>query len=255
MELQGKGWHIFKPLQQEGSLVLENNVFPISPHGLFLFRASSQPERTTTKPLSYLLLPIETQLLVQYSTAQTNFIPLIHHPFRYTLLTEEERIPVEKQLEALTTFEKNDTFGNDIAYQMELLRLLVMIVPLFCREEEPEGSQTHERVVPILEYIGENLSEPLCLEQIATHFYVSKPYLCRMFKAVTGSTVMEYIISCRIEKACQLLMQGYSVQRAGELSGFYDNSHFIRTFGRMVGCSPGKYAKGFTAQIEGVSNT
>lgn len=255
MELQVQGWHIFKPLQQEGSLVLENNIFPISTNALFLFRASSQPKLTASIPLQYLLLPIETQLLVKYSTAQTNFIPLIHHPFRYTQLTEEERVRVEKQLGVLLTFKKNNAFGNDIAYQIELLHFLVLIVPLFCREEEPEGSQTHERVVPILEYIGENLSEPLCLEQIATHFYVSKPYLCRMFKAVTGSTVMEYIISCRIEKACQLLMQGYSVQRAGELSGFYDNSHFIRTFGRMVGNSPGKYAKGFTAQIEGVSDT
>ena len=31
--------------------------------------------------------------------------------------------------------------------------------------------------------------------------------------------------------------------QAGELSGFSDNSHFIRTFGHLTGTSPGRYAK------------
>ena len=44
-------------------------------------------------------------------------------------------------------------------------------------------------------------------------------------------------------KARQLLKEGVSVQQAGELSGFSDNSHFIRTFGHLTGTSPGRYAR------------
>ena len=45
------------------------------------------------------------------------------------------------------------------------------------------------------------------------------------------------------QKARQLLKEGVSVQQAGELSGFSDNSHFIRTFGHLTGTSPGRYAR------------
>jgi len=55
--------------------------------------------------------------------------------------------------------------------------------------------------------------------------------------------VMEYIIHCRILQARRLLQEGHSVQEAGELSGFSDNSHFIRTFRKLTGTSPGRYAK------------
>ena len=56
---------------------------------------------------------------------------------------------------------------------------------------------------------------------------------------------MEYIIHSRILRARQLLQAGVSVQQAGELSGFADNSHFIRTFGNLTGTSPGRYAKDY----------
>ena len=99
------------------------------------------------------------------------------------------------------------------------------------------------RVSPILDYIRDHLSEPLTLDLIAGQFYLSKHYLCRIFKSATGFSVMEYIIYSRVLKARQLLKEGVSVQQAGELSGFSDNSHFIRTFGHLTGTSPGRYAR------------
>ena len=95
----------------------------------------------------------------------------------------------------------------------------------------------------ILDYIRDNLSEPLTLDQIAGRFFISKHYLCRIFKSATGFSVMEYIIYSRVLKARQLLQEGVSVQQAGELAGFSDNSHFIRTFGHLTGITPGRYAK------------
>ena len=98
-------------------------------------------------------------------------------------------------------------------------------------------------MAPILDFIRDNLAEPLSLDQIAGQFFISKHYLCRIFKSATGFSVMEYIIYSRVLRARQLLQEGVSVQQAGELSGFSDNSHFIRTFGHLTGVTPGRYAK------------
>ena len=95
----------------------------------------------------------------------------------------------------------------------------------------------------VMDYLERRVDQPLTLDQIAGRFYISKHYLCRIFKAATGFSVMEYIIYSRVLRARQLLQEGVSVQQAGELSGFSDNSHFIRTFGHLTGLTPGKYAK------------
>ena len=44
------------------------------------------------------------------------------------------------------------------------------------------------------------------------------------------------------QKARELLRQNISVQQVGEIVGFSNNSHFIRTFKSMVGVSPGQYS-------------
>ena len=128
---------------------------------------------------------------------------------------------------------------------MALLNLLIRLAPILNMATAGESIHNKDflRVSPILDYIRDNLDQPLALDQIAGQFYISKHYLCRIFKAATGFSVMEYIIYSRVLRARQLLQEGISVQQAGELSGFSDNSHFIRTFGHLTGVTPGRYAK------------
>ena len=141
---------------------------------------------------------------------------------------------------------KNDgSFGSDVRQTVALLNLLIRLAPILNAATAGESIQNKDflRVSPILDYIRDNLDQPLALDQIAGQFYISKHYLCRVFKAATGFSVMEYIIYSRVLRARQLLQEGVSVQQAGELSGFSDNSHFIRTFGHLTGLTPGRYAK------------
>ena len=141
---------------------------------------------------------------------------------------------------------KNDgSFGSDVRQMVALLNLLIRVAPTLNVATAGESIQNKDflRVSPILDYIRDNLDQPLTLDQIAGQFYISKHYLCRIFKAATGFSVMEYIIYSRVLRARQLLQEGVSVQQAGELSGFSDNSHFIRTFGHLTGLTPGRYAK------------
>ena len=68
----------------------------------------------------------------------------------------------------------------------------------------------------------------------------------------TVSKVLERVTTADIRRvtdsitsALSVIPEGaeLSVQQAGELSGFSDNSHFIRTFGNLTGTSPGRYAR------------
>ncbi|MEG1774456.1 MAG: AraC family transcriptional regulator, partial [Oscillospiraceae bacterium] len=106
------------------------------------------------------------------------------------------------------------------------------------------------RIEDVLEYIQKNLAAPLSLDLLAEQFFLSKYYLCRLFREETGFSVGDYIIRCRIQRACALLRGQMNVQQAGEAVGFQNNAHFIRTFGRITGVSPGRYHHQFSCPTE-----
>jgi len=160
-------------------------------------------------------------------------------------MTNEQMIGIIERFQALERNKNDGSFGSDIHQTVALLDLLIQVAPLLNAATAGEAIRNKDflRVAPILDYIRDNLADPLTLDQIAGKFFISKHYLCRVFKSATGFSVMEYIIYSRVLRARQLLKEGISVQQAGEMSGFSDNSHFIRTFGHLTGTSPGRYAR------------
>ena len=94
----------------------------------------------------------------------------------------------------------------------------------------------------ILAYINQNISQPITIEQLAEHFYLSESYICRIFKSATSTTINKYITARRISIAKSLLNEGASVNEAYERSGFTDYSNFFKAFTKAVGVSPKKYA-------------
>ena len=128
---------------------------------------------------------------------------------------------------------------------MAFIQLLLYVNSLYDhvhRDSLIVQKDSFHKVQPILSYVQQNFQNPITLDSIAQQFYMSKYYLCHLFKDVTGFGLNEYIINLRILKARELLRQNISVQQVGEIVGFSNNSHFIRTFKSMVGVSPGQYS-------------
>ena len=101
----------------------------------------------------------------------------------------------------------------------------------------------NHQVDDILKYINQNITAPLTIGQLAGEFYISESYICRIFKAATGTTVGKYITARRISIAKALLSDGTGVMEAFEKSGFTDYSNFFKSFTKAVGISPKKYAQ------------
>ena len=95
----------------------------------------------------------------------------------------------------------------------------------------------------IIKYINENITDRLQISIIAAHFYLSDAYVCRAFKAQTGTTINKYITARRITIAKQYLAKGSTVLNACEKSGFRDYTNFVKAFTKLVGISPKKYEK------------
>ena len=82
----------------------------------------------------------------------------------------------------------------------------------------------------------------ISIDDLANNFYLSSSYICRIFKAATGTTINKYVTARRISIAKSLLSDGESVNSVCEKCGFNDYSNFLKTFKKAVGISPKKYS-------------
>lgn len=93
-------------------------------------------------------------------------------------------------------------------------------------------------------FIYDNYDKDITLAKAAKHVHMSESYFSKKFKAVTGLNFSEYIVSTRIKKADELLINtNKSVSEIAELCGFSDANYFGDVFKKKKGLSPNKYRK------------
>lgn len=141
-----------------------------------------------------------------------------------------------------------DIYGADVKVKIALAEILLMVNSFYEHGNAQVSifdNEKFRKIKPVLKYIQMHPEGDLSLEALSRKFFIDRYYLISLFKKATGFTVTDYIIRYRVIRACEILRKGLTVQEAGELSGFNNNSHFIRTFKQISGLSPGKYAKRF----------
>jgi AraC family transcriptional regulator len=91
-----------------------------------------------------------------------------------------------------------------------------------------------------------HFSEELTLEGIAGAVGTHPVHLARVFRQYHGCTVGEYVRRLRVEFACrELSLTNTPLLQVALAAGFYDQSHFSRTFKKIVGLTPTAYRTSF----------
>ena len=138
-------------------------------------------------------------------------------------------------------------YGHDLLERATFTELFVMINKIVADREnntEAEKPSTYnEQVDSILSYLNNNLQYPVSIGDLSRHFYISESYICRIFKAATGTTINKYMTARRISIAKSLLAEGIGVSEVCERCGFSDYSNFLKAFTKSVGISPKKYSQ------------
>ena len=103
-------------------------------------------------------------------------------------------------------------------------------------------SNTH--VSKALDFITQNYTKPLTLNDIAREVGLSSYRLAHVVKAHTGKTVLQIIAHARIQNAQHLLEHsGKSCTEIAYEVGFNDQSYFIKHFRRLTGITPARYRR------------
>ncbi|WP_214629079.1 response regulator transcription factor [Paenibacillus agaridevorans] len=97
-------------------------------------------------------------------------------------------------------------------------------------------------VEEVKQYIEQNLSKELTLEDVADRLGLNPSYFSQLFKQMTDETFVQYRIKRRMERAKKLLaLPHYKITDISHEVGYADHPHFTKTFKRMTGCTPSEY--------------
>lgn len=99
-------------------------------------------------------------------------------------------------------------------------------------------------VIMAMDFIYDNLHSKISVDAIAEYISLSTSYLSRLFHKEVGITITSYIAAKRVEAAQNMLKYSdYSPLDIGNYLAFTTHSHFISTFKKHTGMTPGEYRK------------
>lgn len=99
-------------------------------------------------------------------------------------------------------------------------------------------------VYAVSDYVSAHFCENLALDELADRFFISKYYLSRSFREVTGFGIREYVNILRVQKAQSMLLEtSLTISEIAEALGFDSITYFERIFKRHLSVSPVQFRK------------
>ncbi|MBC2904101.1 helix-turn-helix transcriptional regulator [Streptomyces cupreus] len=108
------------------------------------------------------------------------------------------------------------------------------------------GTAPHRDPTParrLRELLDERVVEGLSLEEAAGLVQAHPAHLVRAFSTAYGIAPHQYLNSRRVDRARRLLLDGRPIGDVAVETGFFDQAHLTRHFRKLVGVTPGRYAR------------
>lgn len=109
-----------------------------------------------------------------------------------------------------------------------------------------------ELLSDMLNYIYENYSDDIMLNDMAARFNISPKYCSSLFKKLSDDTFKNFLNNYRVEKAKEFLGENPDIKIAdlSTMVGFNSSNSFIRVFSKYTGLTPKAFAEKIKAERE-----
>lgn len=145
-------------------------------------------------------------------------------------------------------------YDNDVAVQsltsatFERIGIEIIHSYLFCSDYIIQ-KYSNPYIQETLNYIHQNLSSPLRLDEISNQIGINKCYLCHLFCKEVKTNFSQYVIQQRILLATRLLKNTtLPMTEIATLCGFQTISYFNNSYKKATGITPGSLRKQYKMQ-------
>jgi AraC-like DNA-binding protein len=112
-----------------------------------------------------------------------------------------------------------------------------------------------EQINAILNRLTADVGQPLSAAELAAELGMSESRFSRFFRRATGNNFTDFVNRVRINRACQLLMEGD--RRVGDIGyevGFNNLANFNRRFLEIKGLTPTEFRRQAESRFSGASS-
>lgn len=142
---------------------------------------------------------------------------------------------------------RDKSMGYEIVLSQAITELLLIASRHVNMSGPPEPVHTtplESKISEIVRYLNINYSEQIRIQALAERFFISPYYMSRVFKEITGFTMIDYLNLTRIKEAQRLLREtGLSITVIAAQAGFDNFSHFGKMFKKISRTSARDYRK------------
>ena len=232
-------------LSGSASYGIEGRTYPLQPGDMVLVSRGCihRPEAAPGAPYERMILYISPEFLRQNSTdgceletcfslARTQFDFVVRPGTR-----KKELLDILRALERACTV---PDFGQALLAKGLFWQFLVQLIRGMRAHDlsYAQPGAEDEKTVAILRYLSAHLTENISIDDLAARFFISKYHMMRRFRAETGYTIHNYLITKRLLLARELIAGGMPVTQACYACGFGDYSAFSRAYRRQFGQPP-----------------
>lgn len=235
-------------LNGRGKFTIEDEIIDVEKDDFIIINSNightEYPEKGVNT-FEYISFGIEGISISSY----TNKLDLVENNYLKKSTTNYE-ISFRRFFEnILREFEANEDYS--LSYINSLATILMIYV---LRKYDSEIIISHEKKVNrqidyIKNYMDNNYSEDIKLEDLANMAYMNKFHLISEFKIAYRVTPIEYLILKRIDVTKNLLITtNHSMEEISSLVGFNSQSYFNQVFKKKVGITPSQYRRNHRLQ-------
>jgi AraC family transcriptional regulator len=169
-------------------------------------------------------------------------------PFRVAVGATSSRTYLLQRLLHLRVSRRRDP--DSLELEEAALALVGEVAAAACRWEASAlplralRERHHGAVHSVRALLAFKLGEPVSLEEVGKAVGVSPFHLCRVFRAVTGTTISRYRHTLRLRAALERVASPDADLSAVALDyGYSSHSHFTAAFGREFGMTPTEFRR------------
>ncbi|MBR3681735.1 MAG: AraC family transcriptional regulator [Clostridia bacterium] len=185
-------------------------------------------------------LPIFTQLPSFFTLFEIGPIMSLHNGHYLRLnLSDRQLNEIISILDRMHLFE-----GSDIARSIHNECIATMAITLLCEAFSETNAPTSQDgfFAESINVIMQRYNEKLTIEELSAIAGLSRTAYIEKFKKITGMSPRQFILRQRINAAKRLLTTTEkTVAKIADEVGFFDTSHFVKTFTAICKMTPLQY--------------
>lgn len=195
---------------------------------------------TVQEPLLGLMLTLDTQRVVQVA-AQMQLPPLPKVPAYRPISVEALNEPLLGALIRLVRLIEEPALTDRLApliQQEIIIRLLTGPHGPQLRHLAANGSPT-QQISRAVAWLKQNFKRAIQVNDLAARVHMSPSTFRQHFRAITGTSPLQYQKQLRLQEARQLMLnENLDASNAGGLVGYESASQFSREYSRLFGAPP-----------------